>query len=262
MDSPLRPNTESGLDAQFFSELVKMVDEAEAALTAFEKYTSNESPSLGPIATVCIDGDKLHEGIRRVLPLRDQDPFQRAVFGFRGPQAAVRRPGANQKQHEALHLIKRCAITAKEKLEEKPDTPPGTAGSGDGYVNTVRIQALKELSAPRFDPKRLIRLLEELNDVHAAGCHMATAMVVRSILDHVPPVFELENFSQVGNNFSGTKSFKKSMQHLDTSLRNIADNHLHSQMRRREDLPTFHQVDFRAELDLLIGQVITLLGDP
>lgn len=247
------------MDAQFFAELVEMIDEAEAALTAFEEYTSNEFPNLGPIATVCIDGDKLHEGIRRVLSVRDQDPFQRAVFGFRGSQAAVRRPGANQKQHEALHLIKRCAITAEEKLKGKPGTPPATAGSGDGYVNTVRIQALKELSAPQLDPKRLIRLLEELNDVHAAGCHMATAMVVRSILDHVPPVFGLDTFSQVVDNYSGTRSFKDSMRHLDKSLRSIADNHLHSQMRQRENLPTFHQVDFRQTLDLLIGEVITLL---
>ncbi len=49
------------------------------------------------------------------------------------------------------------------------------------------------------------------------------------------------------------------MQRLDTSLRSVADAHLHTQVRSREILPTFNQVDFRADLDVLLGEAIRIL---
>ena len=49
------------------------------------------------------------------------------------------------------------------------------------------------------------------------------------------------------------------MQHLDASLRNIADAHLDTHVRPREVLPTFTQVDFLADLDVLLAEVIRLV---
>src|SRR5712672_4100537 len=47
----------------------------------------------------------------------------------------------------------------------------------------------------------------------------------------------------------GRKSFKASMQTLDRSLRNIADQHLHSPIRSSETLRNARQVDFGNDLD-------------
>ena len=46
------------------------------------------------------------------------------------------------------------------------------------------------------------------------------------------------------------------MRHLNKSLRNIADNMLHVQIRQIESLPNATQVEFRADLDRLLEEVV------
>ena len=84
-------------------------------------------------------------------------------------------------------------------------------------------------------------------------------MILRAIIDHVPPIFGVNTFQEVGNNYKGTKSFKKGMDRLNNSLRNIADSHLHIQIRNKEDLPTFNQVNFVADLDLLLSEIVRVM---
>ena len=88
---------------------------------------------------------------------------------------------------------------------------------------------------------------------------MTCAMAVRGIVDHVPPIFSRSNFAAVANNYAGSQSFRQHMQHLDNSLRKVADAHLHVQIRASETLPTFVQVDFRADVDVLLAEVVRLL---
>lgn len=49
------------------------------------------------------------------------------------------------------------------------------------------------------------------------------------------------------------------MQHLYGSMKNIADALLHVQIRKSETLPNETQVDFRADLDALLGEFVRLL---
>lgn len=129
----------------------------------------------------------------------------------------------------------------------------------DHYVDNQRILELKAIKTQSFDLARLIRLCEEINVAYQNKCYMTIAMVLRSIIDHVPPIFGLSKFSEVANNYSGTKSFKDSMKLLHQSLRNVADSHLHVQIRRKETLPVFTQVNFKADLDFLLSEIIRLL---
>ena len=133
--------------------------------------------------------------------------------------------------------------------------------AGPSYVDTSRLGELRSQQSSIWDASRLIRLAEELNVADANRCYMSVAMLVRAITDHVPPVFEYKTFAEVANNYSGAKSFRGSMQHLNSSLRHIADAHLHVQIRRSEILPTQQQVDFRADLDALLAEVVRLLKD-
>ena len=87
---------------------------------------------------------------------------------------------------------------------------------------------------------------------------MAISMITRTIINHVPPVFGCKTFDEVVNNYSSGKSFKSSTAHLNNSLRNIADMYLHLPVRQKESLPSFVQVDFRADLDGLLGEVIRI----
>ena len=127
------------------------------------------------------------------------------------------------------------------------------------YIDPSRIAELQSQHSSKFDLTRLIRLCEELNVVTAHECLMSIAMLVRAIVDHIPPIFGQQSFAQVANNYAGSKSFKDSMKHLDASLRHIADAHLHTQIRKCESLPTFSQVDFRSDVDVLLGEIIRLL---
>ncbi len=128
------------------------------------------------------------------------------------------------------------------------------------YVDATRLATLRRLVGRKWDVSRLVRLCEELNTAHANGCFMATAMICRSIVDHVPPIFDCKTFSEVENNYGGAKSFRGSMSHLNQSLRNIADAHLHVQIRAKETVPTGAQVDFRADLDVLLAEIIRILA--
>jgi hypothetical protein len=127
------------------------------------------------------------------------------------------------------------------------------------YVDSSRLAELRAITGRAWDVRRLIRLVEELNTAYANDCHMSVAMLVRAIADHVPPVFGCKTFNEVANNYSGAQSFRGSMQHLNLSLRNVADAHLHVQIRPSEVLPTGAQVDFRADLDVLLGEVVRVL---
>ena len=139
----------------------------------------------------------------------------------------------------------------------------GVAGRQSEYVATSRITELRSLPRSSWDLSRLVRMLEELNEVNARGLTMASAMLVRAITDHVPPIFSQPNFAAVANNYSsgpsGGKSFRNSMNRLDGSLRNIADSVLHVQVRASEVLPTALQVDFRQDLDVLLGEIVRLV---
>lgn len=127
------------------------------------------------------------------------------------------------------------------------------------YVDLTRIDELKSIQNSEYDLKRLIRLCEELNIANQNDCYMSIAMIVRAIIDHIPPIFKESNFSEVANNYKGAKSFKKSMEHLNNSLKNIADSYLHIQIRKKEILPTVKQVNFSPDLDLLLSEIVRIL---
>ena len=131
--------------------------------------------------------------------------------------------------------------------------------SGLTLIAETRLAELRALRSTQFDFKKLIRLCEELNIVSREECHFATAMLTRGLLDHVPPIFGTRKFSEVANNYSGgTKSFKDTMHHLETAARKVADAHLHTPIRKSETLPVMQQVNFAAQLDVLLAEIVRI----
>jgi hypothetical protein len=146
------------------------------------------------------------------------------------------------------------------QIRRKPMQTLAKAKSDDPtYVSPSRLAEIRALSSSSWDVSRLVRLLEELNAAYAHRSHMSVAMLVRAVTDHVPPVFACKAFAEVANNYTGAKSFRGSMQHLHGSLKNIADGHLHVQIRGSETLPNEAQVDFRADLDVLLAEFVRVL---
>jgi hypothetical protein len=135
-------------------------------------------------------------------------------------------------------------------------TPRQQLGS---FVDPVRLSELKTIPKKEFDLTKLIRICEELDLCFKNECYLAVAALTRALIDHVPPIFKCGTFAEVANNSPGAKSFKESMKHLGESARKIGDAHLHVQIRGSETLPTPTQVDFRNDIDVLLGEIVRLL---
>jgi len=126
------------------------------------------------------------------------------------------------------------------------------------FVNEDRINELRNISSSTFDLKRLVCLCEEINSNFNNGNFLSVAMLGRTIINHIPPIFGYLTFNEVANN-SSIKSFKKSMLNLNNSMKNIADSFLHQTIREKESLPNETQVNFSQDLDVLLGEIVRLL---
>jgi len=190
-----------------------------------------------------------------------------AVFGVDNPfsrevnQAVAEGSGGffGGPSYKCLREVQGIFRAGKRELERRRAIVPNAAikRKKDRYVE--RIEEMGGLTAKDYDLTKLIRLCQELNAAYDDDSYMSIGMLVRSIVDHVPPIFSAKTFTEVANNYPGPKSFKSAMRHLDSSLRNAADSFLHVQIRNKEVLPTFQQVDFRADLDHLLAEIVRLL---
>jgi len=144
------------------------------------------------------------------------------------------------------------------KLLSLINIKPSIKTHAKSYVHESRIVELRSVKTDSYDLSRLIKYCEELNLVFLHECYLASAMIVRAIIDHIPPIFSKKSFAEVANNY-GAKSFKDSMRNLDNSSRKISDSHLHTQIRRKEVLPNSNQVDFSNDLDVLLAEIYRIL---
>ena len=154
----------------------------------------------------------------------------------------------------------RMAAADLEAAHDETGAQKVKAAYAEGtYVDPGRVVELEDLSPKGFDLTKLVQLLRELDSSFREGNTFATGMLVRAILDHVPPIFGKKSFAEVANSYAGGKSFGESMKKLDQSSRNIADRYLHTQAREKEALPTPVQVDFTQDLDVLLEEIVRTL---
>lgn len=137
---------------------------------------------------------------------------------------------------------------------------PASEGKAGFYVENPTILQLAEIKSEDFDLTRLIKLCKELNDNYSLENYLSCGMILRSILDHTPPIFGKKNFVEVSSNY-GSKSFKDIVKPLEESSKKIADSCLHTQIRKKEILPTKTQVSFQPNLDFLLQEVIRTLKE-
>lgn len=130
--------------------------------------------------------------------------------------------------------------------------------SGKKYIDPTRIKQLSEIENEHFDFSKLIALCQEINDAYSSDNFHSILMLVRAILDHVPPIFDKNSFNEVANNY-GTRSFKDAMKHLNESSRKIADSYLHQHIRKSESIPTETQVNYSQDVDFLLGEIVRIL---
>jgi hypothetical protein len=127
------------------------------------------------------------------------------------------------------------------------------------FIDQSRIDAFRAYSGTTWDLVKLIQLCEELNQNFHGDNFYAVAYLSRALIDHVPPILGCKNFDEVANNYSGAPSFRKAMEHLNKTLKHIADYHIHKQVSPKLPVPTMTQVDFRQDLDWLLAELLTKL---
>lgn len=120
------------------------------------------------------------------------------------------------------------------------------------------IKSLREATPNTFDASRLAEYCREINSGFTHGNLISCLLLMRAVLNHVPPVFGHTDFSQVVANVS--RSLKDNFEHLDEGLRKIGDLYTHQHMRKKDHLPTPGQVEkFGPQFELLLQEVLTRL---
>ncbi len=130
------------------------------------------------------------------------------------------------------------------------------ATSDIDYVDKARIAELSAIQSARFDLSKLIKMCEELNICYSNECYFAVAMLVRAIIDHVPPIFGCDTFASVVNNAQISRSAKDVIRNLQEGSRKIGDMYLHSHIQAKEPLPNGTTVNFKNYLDVLLAEIV------
>src|SRR6185437_583393 len=126
-------------------------------------------------------------------------------------------------------------------------------------VHPQLVSQIAELEVSSVDLLFPARICREINSSYAHGNILATALLMRTVLNHVPPVFGNQTFDQVVANAG--KSLKDSFDHLQSGLRKVADFHAHRKITAAESYPSIAQVEpFKPQFELLLQQVMARIG--
>jgi hypothetical protein len=128
------------------------------------------------------------------------------------------------------------------------------------YVDPRHIEAWEQSAAStKWDVSRLSTLANDLNANYAQDRPFPCLMLIRAIMDHIPPLFGHNLFSQVSAQFPGTRTDKSYLKLLGEN-RLLGDDVLHRHIG--EQVPpriTMVEVPPRILLDALLRGVVAAL---
>lgn len=155
---------------------------------------------------------------------------------------------------EFLHIIDKTVSHVKNFEQENKEANRGRTT----YIDKNTLLRLKKIQNKNFDLSKLILLCAELDDNYSLEHYNSSAMLLRAIVDHIPPIFGKVNFEDVCSQY-GSKSFKDIVRPLNETAKKIADVYLHSQISKKVLATTKTQVDFQANLDTLLNEAAAIL---
>lgn len=130
--------------------------------------------------------------------------------------------------------------------------------SNSAFLNADLLMGLKASPKRKFDAIKLVKMCEELNDAYARGNYITSVLLLRAVMNHVPPIFEVKSFREVVAQ-SG-RSLKSVLGRLEDEARPIADLHTHMTIRKSEHIPTKNQIEpYKAPFEILIAEVVARL---
>jgi hypothetical protein len=139
-----------------------------------------------------------------------------------------------------------------------PAVPSGKPNGEEWVIHSRVLDKLDRVPTTSGDVEFLVRVCGEINFCFSQGHTLATLLVMRALLNYVPPIFGHQNFAQVAAH--SPKSVKKHLENLEEGLRSVADYQTHRVMKRGDCYPSPGQVEpFKLAFELLIEQVIQQL---
>lgn len=161
---------------------------------------------------------------------------------------------AVEQLNEFLYLIDK--VVAQNKSFEQ-NTRSKDSGR-TAYVDKNTLLRISRVENDDFDLSRLTLFCNELDDNYSLGNYHSCAMLLRAILDHIPPIFGKANFADVCTQHGG-RSFRDIMTPLNETAKKIGDDYLHTQISKKVLAVTKTQVSFQANLDILLNEVAAIL---
>lgn len=131
-------------------------------------------------------------------------------------------------------------------------------GNSRLIIEPKLIKQLSEAKSARFDVASLAQMCREINSCFASGNFIATTLLMRAVLNYIPPLFGYEKFPQVVA--QSDRSLKDNFDLLENGLRKIADFHTHRRIGQVEFIPSSAQVEpYKPQFELLMQEILKRL---
>lgn len=144
-----------------------------------------------------------------------------------------------------------------ESKTEPSETKVASAPQSN-YASLELIKKLELLNQKPLFTLKLTSLLDELNVAYANNMVYACHALLRSVLDHVPPIFGSNDFNAVADNYSWGRTDKAHMKALK-DFRNSADDALHKQIRKTDVLLELQGIPNHRALNVLLSEAVELI---
>jgi hypothetical protein len=214
------------------------------------------------------------ESLRFCGPSDDLDQQSAVTYGFKHlvkKFIGTARRINNQEFQEDLQLINTNIDSIYEvydlsadvqilidHLREIAEHPVEFQSTSSSFVDPQIIEQLRLVENSMFDLSKVIRFCEELNSSFNASNYLASTLLLRAIINHIPPIFGHTTFQQVVSQVS--KSRRELFKPLDQVARDVADLHTHDLIRHKEVLPSKNQLEpFKVNLEVLLQEVLVEL---
>lgn len=131
-------------------------------------------------------------------------------------------------------------------------------------INYISKQIVESMDIAQqqamFECSKLSSIIAELNDNCSRNNTYASHALLRTLLDHIPPVFGFKTFAEVANNYRWSQTDKSYMKRL-AQFRDQADDALHRMISSRTDVLEFDDMPPRVYVNRLLQECISRLRD-
>jgi hypothetical protein len=129
------------------------------------------------------------------------------------------------------------------------------------FIDPALLERIRRLQSKKFNLAKLVRFAEELNENYDRGNYLSCTLLIRAIINHVPPLFGCTTFGQVAA--SSPKSVKALLNQLEEGARDVGDLHTHDTVDRFSTPPTRNQLEpYKPPMEILFNEIERCVGMP